>query len=282
MTKIISGVELAKKVRSDINKKATLLREEGIIPTLAVILVGDNKASTSYVNAKHKACLENNINSVILKTDESITTDELLLKIEKLNNDDTIHGILVQLPLPKHIDEEKVLLKISPSKDVDGFNPINVGKLSQGSATLVPCTPLGIMSLIKEAFNDLEGMSALVIGRSNIVGKPVANLLLKENATVTVAHSKTKNLKNLIACADIIVSCVGRAHFLNGEEEVKENALIVDVGNNYLDGKLVGDVKLDNFLGKISYITPVPGGVGPMTITMLMNNTLVAVENLKK
>lgn len=282
MTKIISGTDLAKKLRTEIKEEATILQQRGITPTLAVVLVGDNKASKSYVNSKHKACLENNINSVKIELDENISTASLLNEIEKLNNDSEVHGILVQLPLPKHIDAEQILNAVSPQKDVDGFHPINVGKLVIGEAKLIPCTPLGILEMIKSTGDEIDGKLALIIGRSNIVGKPISTLLLQNNATVITAHSKTKNLDSLLEQADIIVSCVGSAHFLTGEEKVKETVTIIDVGNNYKDGKLVGDVNLENFMGKVKYISPVPGGVGPLTITMLMRNTLVATYDLIK
>lgn len=282
MTKIISGTDLAKKLRAEIKEEATILQQRGIIPTLAVVLVGDNKASKSYVNSKHKACLENNINSVKIELDENISTDSLLNEIVKLNNDNNVHGILVQLPLPKHIDAEQILNAVSPKKDVDGFHPINVGKLVIGEAKLIPCTPLGILEMIKSTGEEIDGKLALVIGRSNIVGKPISTLLLQNNATVIIAHSKTKNLDSLLEQADIIVSCVGSAHFLTGDEKVKETVTIIDVGNNYKDGKLVGDVNLENFMGRVKYISPVPGGVGPLTITMLMRNTLIATYDLIK
>ena len=282
MTKIISGTDLAKKLRAEIKEEATILQQRGITPTLAVVLVGDNKASKSYVNSKHKACLENNINSVKIELDENISTASLINEIEKLNNDSEVHGILVQLPLPKHIDAEQILNAVSPQKDVDGFHPINVGKLVIGEAKLIPCTPLGILEMIKSTGDEIDGKLALVIGRSNIVGKPISTLLLQNNATVITAHSKTKNLDSLLEQADIIVSCVGYAYFLTGEEKVKETVTIIDVGNNYKDGKLVGDVNLENFMGKVKYISPVPGGVGPLTITMLMRNTLVATYDLIK
>ena len=276
----ISGTELAKKLRGEIKAEATVLREKGVEPTLAVVLVGDNKASRSYVNSKHKACLENSINSIKIELSEEISTDDLLTEIEKLNKDEKVHGILVQLPLPKHIDAEKVLNAVIPSKDVDGFHPINVGKLVIGEAKLIPCTPLGILEMIKSTGEDISGKLALVIGRSNIVGKPISTLLLQNNATVITAHSRTKDLEALIEQADIIVSCVGVAHFLSGKEKVKPTCTIIDVGNNYKDGKLVGDVNLDEFMEKVAYISPVPGGVGPLTITMLMRNTLTATYDL--
>ena len=270
---IISGTQLAKKLREEIKNEASQLREKGITPTLAVVLVGDNKASRSYVNSKHKACIENNINSVKIELDEFITTEQLLEEIEKLNDDKNVHGILVQLPLPKHIDAEKV---------VDGFHPINVGKLVIGEAKLIPCTPLGILEMIKSTGEDISGKLALVIGRSNIVGKPISTLLLQNNATVITAHSRTKDLDKLLEQADIIVSCVGSAHFLTGEEKVKETCTIIDVGNNYSDGKLVGDVNTEKFVDRVAHISPVPGGVGPLTITMLMRNTLTATYDLTK
>lgn len=282
MTEIISGTNLAKKLRAEIKEEATILQQRGITPTLAVVLVGDNKASKSYVNSKHKACLENNINSIKIELDENISTASLLNEIEKLNNDNEVHGILVQLPLPKHIDAEQILNAVSPQKDVDGFHPINVGKLVIGEAKLIPCTPLGILEMIKSTGEKIDGKLSLVIGRSNIVGKPISTLLLQNNATVITAHSKTKNLDSLLEQADIIVSCVGSAHFLTGDEKVKKTVAIIDVGNNYKDGKLVGDVNLENFMGKVKYISPVPGGVGPLTITMLMRNTLVATYDLIK
>ena len=279
---IISGTQLAKKLREEIKNEASQLREKGITPTLAVVLVGDNKASRSYVNSKHKACIENNINSVKIELDEFITTEQLLEEIEKLNNDKNVHGILVQLPLPKHIDAEKVLNAVSVEKDVDGFHPINVGKLVIGEAKLIPCTPLGILEMIKSTGEDISGKLALVIGRSNIVGKPISTLLLQNNSTVITAHSRTKDLDKLLEQADIIVSCVGSPHFLTGEEKVKETCTIIDVGNNYSDGKLVGDVNTEKFVDRVAHISPVPGGVGPLTITMLMRNTLTATYDLTK
>ena len=264
---IISGTQLAKKLREEIKNEASQLREKGITPTLAVVLVGDNKASRSYVNSKHKACIENNIDSVKIELDEFITTEQLLEEIEKLNNDK---------------DAEKVLNAVSVEKDVDGFHPINVGKLVIGEAKLIPCTPLGILEMIKSTGEDISGKLALVIGRSNIVGKPISTLLLQNNATVITAHSRTKDLDKLLEQADIIVSCVGSAHFLTGEEKVKETCTIIDVGNNYSDGKLVGDVNTEKFVDRVAHISPVPGGVGPLTITMLMRNTLTATYDLTK
>lgn len=278
MVTIIDGKKIAKNFREKINNEALEFKNKGYIPTLAVVLVGNNRASKSYVNAKHKACLENNIQSLKIELEENISEKDLLLEIEKLNADKKINGILIQLPLPNHINSEKILNTILPIKDVDGFHPLNVGDLNIGKETLVPCTPLGIISLIESTNEKIEGKNALVIGRSNIVGKPVASLLLQKNATVTVAHSKTKNLFDLVKNADIIVSCVGIAHIINSEYEFKESAIIIDVGNNYKDGQLVGDVDFENVKNKVKFISPVPGGVGPMTITMLMYNTIKALQ----
>ena len=285
MTKIISGTELAKKLRGEIKEEATALREKGIEPTLAVVLVGDNKASRSYVNSKHKACIENNINSIKIELPEEISTDDLLTEIEKLNKDEKVHGILVQLPLPKHIDAEKVLNAVSPDKDVDGFHPINVGKLVIGEAKLIPCTPLGILEMIKSTGEEISGKLALVIGRSNIVGKPMAQLMMQKqfgDATVTVCHSHSKTLKEECLAADIIIAAIGKPEFVTADM-VKEGAVVIDVGINRVPDssrpsgfKLTGDVKFDEVAPKCSYITPVPGGVGPMTICSLMKNTLAA------
>lgn len=278
MGKIIDGRQIATELRGRIREEALQLRSLGIIPTLAVVIVGDNKASLSYVNSKHKACLENEIHSVKVELAKEISQEELEKSIDALNKDNSVHGILVQLPLPKHINEDRILEKIYVEKDVDGFHPINVGRLSVGNADLIPCTPLGIMDLIKSTNEEISGKKALVIGRSNIVGKPVANLLLAENATVTIAHSRTDNLHKEVKEADIIVSCAGVAHLLDETYDFKETALVIDVGNNYKDDKLVGDIDFDLVKDKVSYISPVPGGVGPMTITELMHNTIVACK----
>ncbi|MDO4813602.1 MAG: tetrahydrofolate dehydrogenase/cyclohydrolase catalytic domain-containing protein [Gemella sp.] len=278
MGTIIDGKKLAAEVRERIKSDALELRDQKIIPTLAVVIVGNNKASLSYVNSKHKACLENEINSIKVELAEDISQEELEKSIEELNQDNNVHGILVQLPLPKHIDSDRILEKINVEKDVDGFHPVNVGRLSVGNADLIPCTPLGVMDLIKSTGQEISGKKALVIGRSNIVGKPVANLLLAENATVTIAHSRTADLHKEVREADIIVSCAGVAHLLDETYDFKETALVIDVGNNYKDDKLVGDVDFDAVKEKVGYISPVPGGVGPMTITELMHNTIVACK----
>lgn len=251
-------------------------------PGLVVLLVGEDKASQTYVKNKELAAAKIGINSRVARYPESITEAELLAEIEQFNNDDAFHGILVQLPLPKHINEEKVLLAIKPEKDVDGFHPINLGKLFAGVPDRIPCTPYGIMKMFAAYGIELEGKNALVIGRSNIVGKPMAHLLLGANATVTIAHSKTKNLPELAKQADILVVAIGRGHFVT-KDFVKEGAVVIDVGmNRDANGKLIGDVKFDEVEPIASYITPVPRGVGPMTITMLMAQTIEAAKETMK
>ena len=245
---------------------------------MAVVLVGEDKASQTYVRAKEKACNEYGIKSVAHRLSENTTQNELLALINVLNLDDSIHGILVQLPLPKRIDTNVVLAAIDPRKDVDGFHAVNVGKLVSGLDGFVPCTPLGVMEILKEYGIDVAGLNAVVIGRSNIVGKPMANLLLNASATVTVTHSKTKNLKEICKNADLIVAAIGKPFFLKADM-VKDGVVVVDVGINRLDdGRLVGDVDFYEVAPKCSYITPVPGGVGPMTIAMLLNNTILAAQ----
>jgi len=258
------------------------MKEEGVVPGLAVIIVGDNPASRVYVNNKKKMCAEIGIYSEEYALPEQTTQDELISVINKLNNDKNIHGILVQLPLPKHIDEKTVIGSIIPEKDVDAFHPVNVGKIMIGDFDFLPCTPSGIMELIAESGIDLEGKTCVVVGRSNIVGKPMAMLLLHKNATVTICHSKTKNLKEVCKSADILVVAVGRAQMIN-DEYVKESAIVIDVGmNRNADKKLVGDVDFESVAPHTSYITPVPGGVGPMTIVTLMKNTVTAAKKLTK
>lgn len=278
---IIDGKSVSAKVKENIKNEVLNLKKSGITPTLAVILVGDDKASQTYVASKEKACLACEIGSVMHRLSKETTQSELLALIEVLNLDDSIDGILVQLPLPSHIDTNKVLEAIDPAKDVDGFHAVNVGKLSSGLDGFVPCTPLGIMELLKEYDVNLQGISAVVIGRSNIVGKPMANLLLNAGATITVAHSKTENLAEVVKRAKLIVVAVGRPNFLK-ENMVSDGAIVIDVGINRLDnGKLVGDVDFDNVAPKCSLITPVPGGVGPMTIAMLLSNTLKSAKQRK-
>ena len=276
--KILDGKAVSLKVKESVKVRADELKKFGVEPTLAVVLVGDDKASQTYVRAKEKACNEYGIKSVAHRLSENTTQNELLALINVLNLDDSIHGILVQLPLPKHIDTNVVLAAIDPRKDVDGFHAVNVGKLVSGLDGFVPCTPLGVMEILKEYGIEVAGLNAVVIGRSNIVGKPMANLLLNASATVTVTHSKTKNLKEICKNADLIVAAIGKPFFLKADM-VKDGAVVVDVGINRLDdGRLVGDVDFDEVAPKCSYITPVPGGVGPMTIAMLLNNTILAAQ----
>ena len=279
--KILDGKAVSLKVKESVKVRADELKKFSIEPTLAVVLVGEDKASQTYVRAKEKACNEYGIKSVAHRLSENTTQNELLALINVLNLDDSIHGILVQLPLPKHIDTNVVLAAIDPRKDVDGFHAVNVGKLVSGLDGFVPCTPLGVMEILKEYGIEVAGLNAVVIGRSNIVGKPMANLLLNASATVTVTHSKTKNLKEICKNADLIVAAIGRPFFLKADM-VKDGAVVVDVGINRLDdGRLVGDVDFDEVAPKCSYITPVPGGVGPMTIAMLLNNTILAAQAKK-
>ncbi|HHX56429.1 MAG TPA: bifunctional methylenetetrahydrofolate dehydrogenase/methenyltetrahydrofolate cyclohydrolase FolD [Clostridiales bacterium] len=278
MANLIDGKEVSAKVKSEVRDETAKLKEQGITVGLAVVIVGNNAASRVYVNSKKKACEEVGFNSYEYSLDENITQQELLDLVDVLNNDDKVNGILVQLPLPKHIDENAIINSISPDKDVDAFHPFNVGKIMIGEFAFLPCTPAGVMELIDSTGVDISGKSAVVIGRSNIVGKPMSMLLLHRNATVTICHSKTTNLADVCKTADIIVAAVGRANFVT-EDMVKEGAVVIDVGMNRLDnGKLCGDVDFDSVSKKAGYITPVPGGVGPMTIAMLMKNTLTAAK----
>jgi methylenetetrahydrofolate dehydrogenase (NADP+) / methenyltetrahydrofolate cyclohydrolase len=271
---IIDGKEIAAKKRMEIAQEVHKLKESGVTPGLAVILVGNNPASRTYVSNKQKACREVGMHSLLIEMPETITENELLAKIYELNEDESIHGILVQLPIPKHIEEKKVIEAILPSKDVDGFHPINIGRMMTGQETFLPCTPLGIMVLLEETGISIAGKNVAVVGRSNIVGKPVGQLLLNQNATVTYCHSKTKDLKAHTREADILVAAVGIPNFIKADH-VKEGAVVIDVGINRNEaGKLCGDVAFDEVSEKAGYITPVPKGVGPMTITMLMFNTL--------
>ena len=276
---ILDGKAVSAKVKDEVAKDAAALKTAGIEPALAVILVGEDKASQTYVASKEKACVATGIRSVMHRLPAATTQAELLALINVLNLDDSIDGILVQLPLPAHIDESAILEAIRPEKDVDGFHAINVGRLVSGLRGFAPCTPFGIMRILKEYGIDVTGLNAVVIGRSNIVGKPMANLLLNANATVTVTHSKTRNLKEICAGADILVAAIGRADFVTADM-VKEGAVVIDVGINRMDdGKLKGDVKFDEVAPKCSFITPVPGGVGPMTIAMLLSNTIISAKN---
>ncbi|AKP47747.1 MULTISPECIES: bifunctional methylenetetrahydrofolate dehydrogenase/methenyltetrahydrofolate cyclohydrolase FolD [Bacillus] len=280
--KLIDGKAAAKEIREEIKKEVDELKAQGVVPGLAVILVGDDPASHTYVRNKEKGCKEVGIHSEIYKYPAAISEAELLDKIRELNEDKRIHGILVQLPLPGHISESKVIDTISPEKDVDGFHPVNVGKMVIGKEGFLPCTPYGIMKLLEREQIDLQGKRAVVIGRSNIVGKPAGLLLLQRNATVTYCHSKTENLSYHTKQADIIIAAVGKAKFLKAED-VKEGAVIVDVGmNRDENGKLCGDVDFESVREKASFITPVPGGVGPMTITMLLYNTVQSAKRMVK
>ena len=279
MAELIDGKLVSAKIREKIAcDVANFKKETGVTPGLAVIIVGENPASIVYVRNKHKACVEAGMNSIEVKMPESTTEEELLSKICELNHDPAVHGILVQLPLPKHIDETNVLNSILPAKDVDAFHPVNVGKIMIGNYNLLPCTPAGVMDLLDYYGVELSGKRAVVIGRSNIVGKPMALLLLERNATVTVCHSRTADISEYTKSADVIVVAVGRPRFLKADM-VKPGAVVVDVGINRLDdGKLCGDADFDNLLDVASLITPVPGGVGPMTITTLLKNTLSAAK----
>lgn len=280
---VIDGKALAAKMQAALAEKTAQLKaEKGLIPGLVVILVGENPASQVYVRNKERSALAAGFKSEVVRVPDTISEKELLALIERYNQDSEWHGILVQLPLPVHISEEKVLLAIDPDKDVDGFHPTNMGKFWSGHPVLIPSTPAGIMEMFKEYQIELEGKTAVVIGRSNIVGKPMAQLLLDANATVTIAHSRTKNLPELARQADILVVAIGRGHFVT-KEFVKPGAVVIDVGmNRDANGKLIGDVQYDEVAEVASYITPVPGGVGPMTITMLMEQTYEACVRSEK
>lgn len=275
---IIDGKEIAQAVRKEIAEGVKKLQANNITPGLAVVLVGDNQASRTYVTNKQKACKELGMHSILIEYPASLPQHQLVEKIQELNADDTIHGILVQLPLPEHIDEKEIIEAISPEKDVDGFHPINIGRMMTGQDAFLPCTPYGILEMLHYIGSDLEGKHVVVVGRSNIVGKPAGQLFLNENATVTYCHSRTKDLPSYTRQADIIVVAVGRRNMITAEH-VKQGAIVIDVGMNRDDeGKLCGDVSFQEVKEIASYITPVPGGVGPMTITMLMKNTLKSAE----
>ncbi|MCD4911890.1 bifunctional methylenetetrahydrofolate dehydrogenase/methenyltetrahydrofolate cyclohydrolase [Enterococcus faecalis] len=281
MSTVINGRELADQMQAEIQKDVEKMTQQGIQPGLVVLLVGENPASQTYVRNKERAAAKIGILSKVEKLPETISEEELLAEIDKYNQDSRFHGILVQLPLPKHIDEEKILLAIDPKKDVDGFHPMNLGRLFVGKPEMIPCTPYGIMKMFEAYDIDLTGKRAVVIGRSNIVGKPMAQLLLMKNATVTIAHSKTEHLAEVAKEADILVVAIGRGHFVT-KEFVKPGAVVIDVGmNRNPEGKLIGDVAFDEVSEIASYITPVPKGVGPMTITMLMYQTVEAAKKQK-
>lgn len=275
---IINGKEIGQEIRTGVATRVQALKEKGITPGLAVILVGDNPASKTYVANKQKSCEQIGMYSELVKLPEDISEQALLEKIRELNERASIHGILVQLPLPKHINEDKVIQTISPEKDVDGFSPISVGKMMLGQDTYLPCTPYGVMKMLEHAGIDVAGKHAVIVGRSHIVGKPMGQLLLQKDATVTYTHSKTPDLPSFTKQADILIAAVGRANFITSEH-IKEGAVVIDVGiNRNQDNRLCGDVDFDDVLGIASHITPVPGGVGPMTITMLLENTVQAAE----
>ncbi|EOD3748895.1 bifunctional methylenetetrahydrofolate dehydrogenase/methenyltetrahydrofolate cyclohydrolase FolD [Staphylococcus aureus] len=276
VAKILDGKQIAKDYRQGLQNQVEALKEKGFTPKLSVILVGNDDASQSYVRSKKKAAEKIGMISEIVHLEETATEEEVLNELNRLNNDDSVSGILVQVPLPKQVSEQKILEAINPDKDVDGFHPINIGKLYIDEQTFVPCTPLGIMEILKHADIDLEGKNAVVIGRSHIVGQPVSKLLLQKNASVTILHSRSKDMASYLKDADVIVSAVGKPGLVT-KDVVKEGAVIIDVGNTPdEDGKLKGDVDYDAVKEIAGAITPVPGGVGPLTITMVLNNTLLA------
>ncbi len=275
---IINGKEIGQEIRGAVATRVEALKEKGVTPGLAVILVGDNPASKTYVANKQKSCDAIGMFSELIKLPADTSEKTLLDQIRTLNERDDIHGILVQLPLPKHINEDEVIATISPEKDVDGFSPVSVGKMMLGQDTYLPCTPYGVMKLLEHSGIDVAGKHAVIVGRSHIVGKPMGQLLLHKDATVTYTHSKTKDLPSFTKQADILIAAVGRANFIT-KEHVKEGAVVIDVGiNRNENNKLCGDVNFESVDGIASHITPVPGGVGPMTITMLLENTVQAAE----
>lgn len=279
MAIIIDGKELAKKIRSELKNEVVELKNKGINPKLAVIMVGDDKASKVYVKNKSKACEECGIDYEEFLMDKDIDMEELLETIDKLNKRDDIHGILLQSPIPSNLDINQAFNKINHKKDVDGFNPINVGKLSIGEDCFVSCTPAGVIKMLEEYNIEIEGKNVVIIGRSNIVGKPLIQCILGKNGTVTMCHSRTKNIKQITKNADILIAALGKPKFVT-QDMIKDGAVIIDVGiNRTEDGKLVGDVDFENVKNNASYITPVPGGVGPMTIAMLMTNVVKAAKN---
>lgn len=277
MANVLSGKTISAELTELQKQQVEKLKAKGIQPGLAVVLVGENPASQIYVRNKMRACEKIGIYSKTIRLPEDISQEKLLSVVDELNQDDKIHGILVQLPLPKGIDEKSVIMRISPNKDVDGFHILSAGRLFTGIQGFVPCTPKGIMYMLESAKIDLDGKHAVVVGRSNIVGKPIAMLLLNANCTVTICHSHTKNLKEITREADVLVAAIGKPKFITADM-VKDGACVVDVGINRVDGKVVGDVDFENVSKKAAYITPVPGGVGKMTISMLMQNTIEAAQ----
>ena len=280
VAKVISGREVAENIlTTDLKNKVIELNKKNIKPKLIVVLVGDMKASASYVAQKEKFAVKAGIESDVMRFESSVTESEILDQIDIINNDKSIHGVIVQLPLPDHISVAKVLNRIDPSKDVDGFTPTNVGKLFLGEDTLVSCTPKGIMQMLASTGTDLSGKNVTVVGRSNIVGKPVAILCLQQNATVTMCHSRTKDLNAKLSDADVVIVAVGIPKFINGDQ-IPKDSIVIDVGIHNIDGKLCGDVDFDSASLKASAITPVPGGVGPMTVCALIENTILAAERI--
>ena len=278
---LIDGKKIASEKKSAIAAEVEKLKKEGIVPGLAVILVGNDSASKTYVANKERTCRELGMHSILIEMSESVSEEELLKKINELNEDMDIHGILVQMPLPKHINEVKVIETILPEKDVDGFHPVNIGRMMTGQDSFLPCTPYGIMVMLDSIGADISGKHVVVVGRSNIVGKPAGQLFLNKHATVTYCHSKTDDLKKYTKQADIVVAAVGKVNVIT-KDHVKDGAIVIDVGmNRNSEGKLCGDVDFNEVKEVASYITPVPGGVGPMTITMLMFNTLKAAKALQ-
>lgn len=275
--KIIDGKALAKSIREELKNEVNELKQNGIIPKLDVILVGENPASEVYVRNKAKACEDIGVDFELHRMGKETTTEDLLGLIDRLNEDESVNGILLQHPCDADVDELKAFERINPLKDVDGFNPMNVGRLNIGEECLVSCTPYGVLRMLKSENIDIAGKNVVIVGRSNIVGKPMAALMLKENATVTICHSKTKELKNFTKLADILIVAIGKAKFVTADM-VKDDAVVIDVGMNRVDGKLCGDVDFEGIKDKTSYITPVPGGVGPMTIAMLMENLVKATK----
>lgn len=278
MAQLIDGKLISGQIKDELREEVMRLKEQGVVPCLAVIQVGSDPASSVYVNNKKKACAYIGIESLSYELEENISQNELLGIIDELNQNEMVHGILVQLPLPRHIDENAVIHAITPAKDVDGFHPQTVGNMCIGTRGFLPCTPAGVIELLKRSNIEIEGKECVVVGRSNIVGKPMAMLLLRENGTVTITHSRTENLKEVTKRADILVVALGKPKFIT-KEYVKEGAVVIDVGiHRNEDNKLCGDVDFDDVVDKVSAITPVPGGVGPMTIAMLMNNCVETVR----
>ncbi|MFC7060585.1 bifunctional methylenetetrahydrofolate dehydrogenase/methenyltetrahydrofolate cyclohydrolase FolD [Halobacillus seohaensis] len=274
---VIYGKQLAEQIRQEMKEEVATLSEAGIYPKLVVVIVGEDPASLSYVRGKQRASENIGMSSELMELPEDTSQTKLLDIITRLNEDESVHGILVQLPLPEQIMEQKVIESIDPSKDVDGFHPINIGRLMTGQETFYPCTPFGIVVMLKRANISIEGKHVVIIGRSNLVGKPVGQLLLNEHATVTYCHSRTKDLKDYTKKADILIVAAGKAGMISGED-ITEGTVVIDVGVNRVDGKLTGDVDFDSASQKASHITPVPKGVGPMTITMLLHNTIKAAK----